>query len=64
MTGASSDLGPFLPAICLPLPRDGFRGGAGRICVLLASFADSGGGGLFDGLLPKLLLVGVSRGGG
>jgi hypothetical protein len=41
-TGASSNPGPHLPAICPP-PCSDCLGGAGRICVLLAGLAGSGG---------------------
>lgn len=35
---------PFPPAIFLPPAWAGFRGGVGRICLLLAGFTSSGGG--------------------
>ena len=55
-SGASSDLGPLLPAICLSSSSGWFRGEAGRISLLLASLAGSGGlHGLSDGFLPAFL---------
>jgi hypothetical protein len=57
-----SDL--FSPPSAFLLPWVGFRGGASWIFVLLAGFAGFGEGGLSDGILPALLLVGASRGGG
>jgi hypothetical protein len=47
-----------------PLPWVGFRGQASWIFVLPAGFAGSGEGGLSDGILLALLLVGASRGSG
>jgi hypothetical protein len=53
----------FSPPSVVLFPRAGFRGGAGRICLLLVSFASFGGGRTLRQASPAFVLAGVSRGG-
>jgi hypothetical protein len=63
-TGASSDLSPLLPAICLPDLGLASVAKLARFYLPLDGFAGSAGGRLSDGLLSALLLTSVPRVGG